>query len=403
MVGSRSVHYGNFWLMKKLRFKQLAIGLFVANVIVLGIGGYYVNAKDLLGTRLEAARQHPIPSRQVIEYVEQIVKDVKPTPPEAARTYAYVASVYSLTLAKSDQSNALMASMQMIDELYPEKAVQTHQAIGKIYSDNGLKESTQLSSPAIQAQASLEERIKSDGFTLKWDGKIPTGVGKWYLENNKPPFAPMAGQWRRWIVSGVFPVPAPPQYGSAVDTGELGIVQVAVQGRTAADIDKINFWGGTPGTETPAGIWQNQFYKTVKDELPFDLKKRDGVYARAQTVLAQTLADAFMECWKVKYTYWTARPSMRIPNLDKAMPNPGFPSYLSGHSTISKAAAEVLAVMVPDKASTWRQMAVDARDSRLVAGIHFQVDNTEGFNLGEKVARQVIQNYKLKPVVEPQP
>ncbi len=389
--------------MNRFRFKYLAIGFLVANMLVLSFGAYFVYTNDLLGTRLEAARQRPVPSRQVIEYIESIVKDVKPTPPEAARVYAYVASSYSLTLEKSDQSNALLASQKMINDLYPDRLLQTHQAIQKIYSASNIKETAQLSDPAKQALTRLEERTKTDGFSLQWDGEIPTGSGKWYVENNKQPLAPMAGQWKRWVVSGNFAVPIPPQYGSAADTQELGIVQAAVQGRTAAEVDKINFWGGIPGTETPAGIWQNQFYKTAKDELPFDLKKRDAIYANTQTVLAQTLADAFMECWKIKYTYWTARPSMRIPNLDKAMPNPAFPSYLSGHSTVSKAAAEVLAIMVPDKAAIWRQMAIDARDSRLVAGIHFQIDNTEGFNLGDKIASQVIQKEKLQPVLEPQP
>jgi membrane-associated phospholipid phosphatase len=87
-------------------------------------------------------------------------------------------------------------------------------------------------------------------------------------------------------------------------------------------------------------------------------------------------------------------------NLSLAMPDPLFPSYVSGHSTVSKAAAEVLAVMVPAHAAAWRQMAVDARESRLAAGIHFPVDNRVGFQLGADVAAQVVSDGHLQPLTD---
>src|SRR5207245_2468798 len=130
----------------------------------------------------------------------------------------------------------------------------------------------------------------------------------------------------------------------------------------------INFWGGTPGTDSPSGIWQNQLYKTIKSDLPKDSLQADKTYAAIQMDIAQAMSDAFMECWKVKYSYWTARPTMRIPGLQTAMDNPNFPSYISGHSTISKAAADVLSVLVPKYQMQWEAMASEARDSRLSAG-----------------------------------
>ena len=80
------------------------------------------------------------------------------------------------------------------------------------------------------------------------------------------------------------------------------------------------------------------------------------------------------------------------------MDNRNFPSYVSGHSTISRTAAGVLSVLFHAKEAVWLKNAVEARDSRLWAGIHFPYDNNEGFKLGAAVADQVIENLDLKAI-----
>jgi membrane-associated phospholipid phosphatase len=111
-------------------------------------------------------------------------------------------------------------------------------------------------------------------------------------------------------------------------------------------------------------------------------------------ILSQTLADAFIECWKVKYTYWTKRPDMVGKNIQTAMDNPPFPSYVSGHSTISAAAATVLANFFPKKKDFYIENAENARDSRLWAGIHFNYDNMQGYELGKKIGEEIISKIK---------
>jgi hypothetical protein len=44
-------------------------------------------------------------------------------------------------------------------------------------------------------------------------------------------------------------------------------------------------------------------------------------------------------------------------------------------------------------------MATEARNSRLVAGIHFDIDNKVGFDVGTEVAKQVINNKKIAQVL----
>jgi hypothetical protein len=237
-----------------------------------------------------------------------------------------------------------------------------------------------------------KDRELHDGVRdLHWDGVIPVGDGKW-VKTNKAPFSPRAGEWKRWIVpqDAEFDTPPPPAYNSPEDLKELQIVQDYAKKRTPEWNKKIIFWQGIPGTESPAGIWLNLFYSQTTGK-----NYTDKQFAQYQKVLAQTMADGFMECWKVKYIYWTARPDMRIPGFVTTMPDPAFPSYLSGHSTISAAAATVLGAMVPEKKAYWMHMAEEARDSRIYAGIHFQVDNTNGFSLGQKIGNVVIGQMKL--------
>ena len=83
-----------------------------------------------------------------------------------------------------------------------------------------------------------------------------------------------------------------------------------------------------------------------------------------------------------------------IPLL--GMENPHFPSYVSGHSTISRTAAEVLSAMFPTKADIWLQDATEARDSRLWGGVHFAYDNDEGFILGAAVGVIARNNLNLE-------
>src|SRR5262249_50794213 len=92
-------------------------------------------------------------------------------------------------------------------------------------------------------------------------------------------------------------------------------------------------------------------------------------------------------CWDAKYAYWTARPITADPSLDVLLPTPPFPSYTSGHSTISAAAAAVLGHLFPADAADLAALAQEARDSRLWAGIHFPLDNEVGAVGGGLIGR----------------
>jgi len=103
------------------------------------------------------------------------------------------------------------------------------------------------------------------------------------------------------------------------------------------------------------------------------------------------MADAGVASWDAKYAYWYPRPEngIRDSGADRRwkpfVPTPLFPAYVSGHSTYSAAAAEVLADAFPDQADLWRARGREAGLSRIWGGIHWPVDHVFGARMGRKI------------------
>jgi hypothetical protein len=371
-------------------------------VLIAGLALLLIKLNDNQKPQAVYAAVKPMPlSRSVMLVAEEQVRAIKPPPTEAARQYAYISAAYDDGLVADDQSVALHTVQQIMLLMFPTRAAEVNKRIDQlavshhIQTDSSVAKSTEIENIVNK----YKMRNSADGHDLKWDGIIPKGPGKWVKTTAVNPLTPRAGDWRRWVVSQPVKVSPPPVVGSIEDIKQMRMTAIASASRNGDDVNKINFWGGTPGTDTPSGIWQNQLYKTVYEILPNDVLSADQKYSHLQAVLAQTQSDAFMECWKVKYTYWTGRPDMRDSSIKTAMHDPNFPGYISGHSTISKAAADVLSVMVPRYSKVWLSMAVEARQSRLKAGIHYDIDNEEGFNVGAQVAKQVVTLNSLQAVL----
>jgi membrane-associated phospholipid phosphatase len=120
--------------------------------------------------------------------------------------------------------------------------------------------------------------------------------------------------------------------------------------------------------------------------------------ARASAYLNTAMYDSFVSCWYTKFTYWTARPFQRItdPTFTTVIPTPNFPSYTSGHSTVSSTAAIILRQLFPEEATYFLMEAQEAAVSRLWAGIHFPQDNNNGFAVGQQIGKKYV-NDMLKP------
>src|SRR5207245_9519009 len=170
--------------------------------------------------------------------------------------------------------------------------------------------------------------------------------------------------------------------------------------RTKEQTQIAHFWADGPGTCTPPGHW-NQIAQTVARQRGTTMAENARIFA----LLNLALADAGILCWDCKYKLAFWRPVTGIQNADQhanpdtdadrswtpLLTTPPFPSYTSGHSSFSGAAAAVLADFFGDKVgfettsedlpgvkrtftSFWAA-AQEAGQSRIYGGIHWQFDN----------------------------
>jgi membrane-associated phospholipid phosphatase len=117
---------------------------------------------------------------------------------------------------------------------------------------------------------------------------------------------------------------------------------------------------------------------------------------RLLAIANQAMHDAMIVCWHYKYRFWTERPvtaaeRLGLGSFTPRLVTPPFPSYPSGHSTVSGAVAEVIAAYLPEKAAKANRLAREAADSRLWGGIHFTFDNDDGLALGRLVGAAAIR------------
>ena len=163
---------------------------------------------------------------------------------------------------------------------------------------------------------------------------------------------------------------------------------------------------------SPGGHWMN-IVGIAAQKANADLHTTIAAYTQASIALF----DAFLICWAEKFTSNYIRPESVINqeidhNWQPFIQTPPFPSYVSGHSTISAATAEVMTNYFGEMAFTdtssvefgiksrsfksFHDAAQEASISRLYGGIHYRFDLDEGNALGRKVGAVVLQRLQLK-------
>jgi len=201
----------------------------------------------------------------------------------------------------------------------------------------------------------------------------------------RPPMLPYFGRVKTFLfdsltlVNEVRPGP-PPSTNSAAFKQELEEVKYYSENPTRERIRIVHFWADGVGTYTPPGHWN----AIAADEF-VKLNWSEVRWARAMALLNMSLMDAAIACWDAKYLYYNPRPSQVDPSIKTMTGLPNFPAFVSGHSTFSGAAAEILGHLVPSQKMKFDAMAQEASLSRLYGAIHYKSDCTVGLSVGKKV------------------
>lgn len=259
-----------------------------------------------------------------------------------------------------------------------------------------------------------------------YDKPIPgqyssTEPGKWRETPSqfRPALLPYWGHVTPFVMtsSSQFRAPPPESLGSVAYAEELAFTKKKgardSTERTEYETQSTPFWADDLGSATPPGHW---------NVIAHDIAERRNLSelecARLFALLNLAMADAGISCWETKYYYNTWRPITALheikssinpyavgdPNFIPNMETPSFPSYTSGHSTFSAAAARVMERYfmaddieftvgsdgLPGVVRTYRsfsQACWNVMMSRVWGGIHTMSDNTEaqkvGLNIGD--------------------
>lgn len=230
-------------------------------------------------------------------------------------------------------------------------------------------------------------KARMDGSDAVWSGPVPSGPCRWTGSN---PGNVTGANWKPILLGSPAefrPEPPPPCDSPAV-RADLAAVRDYPRSLTAANLNtnaKALYW------QTPEGVFPWAFLEMnrwiLEDRMEMDAPRA----ARAYALLGAAGYDAFIASQDGKFTYWYPRPAQLDPAVAPLFPAPNFPSYPSNHSTLSAARAEVMAYLFPSREETIRAIAKEAGDSRIWAGIHFEMDNRAGMKLGADVARKFIE------------
>jgi hypothetical protein len=178
----------------------------------------------------------------------------------------------------------------------------------------------------------------------------------------------------------------PPSVHSQQMKDETREILDFVNNATRERIAIVHFWADGVGTSTPAGHWNT----IAADDF---IKKRfsEVRWARNMALINMSLMDAAIVCWDTKNFYYNPRPSQMDPSIKTLTGLPNFPAYISGHSTFSGAAARIMGHIIPERASAYEAMALEASMSRMYGGIHFRSDCEVGLTVGRNIGNYAIQ------------
>ena len=240
-------------------------------------------------------------------------------------------------------------------------------------------------------------RARADGFAQAngspwvWDPTtLRTGPGVWSMDPDAIPQVPAGFQFaaiRPYFLDDASQFrPAPPPTDLSSQVSE--VIEI-VRNRTAAQAALAVALNQSSGTITTAGAFA-ELAGTFIEQHQMDDRAASHVYALMHT----GIMDAVIACWDAKFEYLVMRPWQVAPlDLPTAVLNigrPNHPSYPSGHSCVSAAAATVLERFFPAQRSLLEQQVVENGMSRIYAGIHFRMDVEAGQALGRSVARWAV-------------
>lgn len=395
------------------------------------------------------------------EELYNVVKAEKTTPPAASRIYGITAvALYESIVAGTEKNRSLVGQLNGLASLPPPQKSQKYHwpTVANAALANTLRGLyLTISRASLKAINDLEHSFASQQQavvprpmyerSVVYGQAVATAILDWAttdrlsIDNNCPyvlvsepgawkptpplfnedPLQPCWGLIRPMVLTSGEECPPPGHpafstapasdfYAAGQEVYNVGLSLTAEQ-KAIAD-----YWSdGAGATGTPPGHWIAIVSQLVRND---DLSLVEAAEAYARVGIA--VHDAFIACWNAKYVDNLQRPVTYINDTIDAgwspyLVTPGFPSYTSGHSTQSGAAAGVLTdmfgikrftdtthtdhgLMPPQEPRTFDsfdEAAAEAAVSRLYRGIYFSFDNDDGLASGQCIGQAITDRVRF--------
>lgn len=232
------------------------------------------------------------------------------------------------------------------------------------------------------ATTAMIENAKKLGLSKIWESlEIPI----------RPPMLPTYGNVATWNFDKATLIKIRPAAPPALDSDQfkkdLAELEYINKHQTREQARIANLWSDGVGTYTPPGHW----YRRAADAC-HEAKYSEVRMARTLALMGTAVMDAGIACWDTKFYYYFPRPQQFGLKTSIGLPN--FPSYTSGHSTFSAAAAAVLSYVFPERAAEFEAEAVEVSNSRIYGLIHYRFDCEVGLTHGKAIAQYAINRGK---------
>jgi len=251
------------------------------------------------------------------------------------------------------------------------------------------------------ARAKNDRAGQAGGNAAFWSSLEEQAVAKgetpWISQESplRPPMLPKFGLVKGFLMDSLSVIKgrpvAPPSTNSEEFKKDVEEVLWYTEHSTKDRYKLVDFWADGVGTYTPPGHWN-----AIACEAFVNQKYSEVRWARNLALLNMAMMDAAICCWDAKFVYFTPRPSQVNPKIKTLTGLPNFPSYTSGHSTFSGAAATILSYIVPSMASTFNKYADEASASRLYGGIHYRRDCEIGLIMGKAIGEKAVSRAFFK-------
>ena len=286
-----------------------------------------------------------------------------------------------------DEINAKASAQQQV-ALWSGKAAPSDIAAGLALG--------QAIAPVFIARAKSDGMGAAGGNAALWQALADTAVARgeipWRsLENPpRPPMLPLFGKVKTWMMTPDDVLRERPDFSPSTSSGlmarDLAEVKDAVTHITREQLAIVYKWADGVSTPTPPGHWNFIAEPYVSDAHFSEVRA-----ARVFALLNMAMHDAVVGCWDAKYTSFNPRPSQLDPSIRTVIGLPNFPSYTSGHSTFSAAAADVLSYIFPNGAAYFDAQKEEAAISRLYGGIHYRTDIEVGKAHGKRIGDYTVR------------